>query len=188
MTEYIKVIKSGPSVVVVLKGGDGSGHFGHEGRPGEVGGSSPGGGGSTGNEGEGHPIFNYISEAAKLRNLVPYNWTVPTAGSENSRKVEPHIQMNIEKHPISGKETVRVSPSGIDTYKFRSFLKEQGFTWDGNTWGFNADSTEKIDQAVRQIRRMPGMKSPSGKTLYTPPLNHPAWKTEYNSEKNGVLD
>ena len=29
----------------VQKGGEGSGHFGHEGRPGEVGGSSPGGGG-----------------------------------------------------------------------------------------------------------------------------------------------
>jgi len=43
MTTFIKVIKAGPSVVVLCKGGEGSGNFGHEGRPGEIGGSGEGG-------------------------------------------------------------------------------------------------------------------------------------------------
>ena len=42
MSAFIKVIKAGPSVVVLTKGGPGSGNFGHEGRPGEVGGSGSG--------------------------------------------------------------------------------------------------------------------------------------------------
>jgi hypothetical protein len=44
---FIKVIKAGLSVVVLRKGGAGSGNFGHAGRPGEVGGSGDGGGGGT---------------------------------------------------------------------------------------------------------------------------------------------
>jgi hypothetical protein len=36
------------SLVATLKGGEGSGNFGHEGRPGEQGGSGEGGGGGSG--------------------------------------------------------------------------------------------------------------------------------------------
>ena len=46
MSEYIKIVRAGPSITVLYKGGPGSGNFGHSGRPGEVGGSGEGGGGS----------------------------------------------------------------------------------------------------------------------------------------------
>lgn len=42
---------------VIFRGGPGSGHFGHKGRPGEVGGSAPGMGGlSTGESGKTYPV------------------------------------------------------------------------------------------------------------------------------------
>lgn len=44
---------------LALKGGEGSGNFGHEGRPGEVGGSGPGGGDSEGETGGSSITGNY---------------------------------------------------------------------------------------------------------------------------------
>ena len=51
---------SGGASISVMKGGPGSGNFGHEGRPGEVGGSSPGGGGKE-------ERFKPIKNLAQLR-------------------------------------------------------------------------------------------------------------------------
>jgi len=44
----IKELKKIVKMYFVLKGGEGSGNFGHEGRPGEIGGSQEGGGSSEG--------------------------------------------------------------------------------------------------------------------------------------------
>ena len=62
-------------LIDVLKGGQGSGNFGHEGRPGEQGGSSSGGGsGRAISEAEGSRMMtrwqNYANEAVKLRGIA----------------------------------------------------------------------------------------------------------------------
>jgi hypothetical protein len=66
-------------LIGILKGGKGSGNFGHSGRPGEQGGSSSGGGGGRAigraiGEAEGSRMMtrwqNYADEAVKLRGIA----------------------------------------------------------------------------------------------------------------------
>lgn len=67
-------------VGVVEKGGPGSGNFGHEGRPGEVGGSGPGGGYRDGGVGlektrafvEKHPYLYHITSRENARSIIAH--------------------------------------------------------------------------------------------------------------------
>lgn len=74
--------------IVLTKGGPGSGHYGHGGRPGEVGGSAPGGGGDSGSgEGSWKPSMTE-SEATEWNKDSKYKETVfHGTGNENMAKI-----------------------------------------------------------------------------------------------------
>ena len=66
--ERIRVdVQPGKAYVPVCQGGEGSGNFGHEGRPGEVGGSGEGGGSITGRDTIGHNKIKQIESQIHSR-------------------------------------------------------------------------------------------------------------------------
>lgn len=75
-------LRYNPSVEVIVLGGPGSGHHGHAGRPGQVGGSADGdGGGSTAKsvdpEDFSHPFSSYVGEGSQETNRALRNGRKP---------------------------------------------------------------------------------------------------------------
>ena len=69
---------------IINRGGEGSGHFGHAGRPGERGGSAPGTGGEKRYKVEGLPSFSPGFREAFVKALVDQNQTVAPSKLVNS--------------------------------------------------------------------------------------------------------
>lgn len=158
MSEYIKVIKAGPSITVLRKGGQGSGNFGHEGRPGLVGGSGEGGGGDGMKESIVVSGFHGCRASGSAMDIAGSElWISPSAEMARDRagkngEVYPvtiEIKKPLDMRPLGEKASINeinlfLAKNGLD-YQIREMEHQKGKV---DVWGILSRDVEPEQSAM----------------------------------------
>ncbi len=107
---FAELTKAVKDLCLLIKGGEGSGNFGHEGRPGEIGGSGSGGGGRPAEStGSGVGVRGPESHAALIRTAeralpsVPDDARLIAARNENARLADEYKRQLVVLDEMKGK-------------------------------------------------------------------------------------
>jgi hypothetical protein len=168
----IAIISDGTESIeytAIKHGGPGSGHFGHEGRPGEVGGGEPGeGGGSSGGGGsdkvtsaaeagfrrygstdagedwpsdwdEGDKSSAFRSAARE--GIKPISWREP--GDPHDIATKPPVDKPYASVTFHGRDTgYDTEISVANSYNIKDDLKSRGYKYSDREWYFSGDEND----------------------------------------------